>query len=63
MTTAFSINWDYRCPFARNGNEHVMAALEGGADYDVTFVAFSLNQVHVDEGEPPSGSSATRTQS
>lgn len=49
---AVSINYDYRCPFARNANEHVIAALDGGADYDVQFKAFSLSQVHVADGEP-----------
>ena len=49
----FSINFDYRCPFARNAHEHVLAALSGGADYRVQFVAFSLSQVHVAEGEKP----------
>ncbi len=49
----FSITWDYRCPFARNANEHVLAGLATSADWDVTFVPFSLGQVHVDEGEPP----------
>ena len=48
----FSVNWDYRCPFARNAHEHVMAGLEAGADWDVTYVAFSLNQAHVEEGQP-----------
>ena len=51
MTLSFAITWDYRCPFARNGHEHVVAALQGGADWDVRFVPFSLNQVHVAEGE------------
>ena len=50
MTTSFAVTWDYRCPFARNAHEHLIAALEGGAPWDVTFVPFSLNQVHVDEG-------------
>jgi hypothetical protein len=50
--STFTINYDYRCPFARNANEHVIAALEGGADYDVQFKAFSLSQVHVADGEP-----------
>lgn len=50
--TAFSVSWDYRCPFARNAHEHLVAALRAGADWDVTFVPFSLNQVHVAEGEP-----------
>lgn len=49
---AFSINFDYRCPFARNANEHVIAALEAGAPWEVTFVPFSLSQAHVAEGEP-----------
>ena len=50
----FSINFDYRCPFARNANEHVLAALESGAGYDVRFVPFSLTEAHVAEGEPSS---------
>ena len=48
----FSVTWDYRCPFARNGHSHVVAGLRGGAPWDVTFVPFSLGQVHVAEGEP-----------
>jgi hypothetical protein len=48
----FAVTWDYRCPFARNAHEHVVTALRGGADWDVTFVPFSLGQVHVAEGEP-----------
>jgi hypothetical protein len=52
MTLQFAVTWDYRCPFARNGHEHVVAGLQGGADWDVRFVPFSLNQVHVEEGQP-----------
>jgi hypothetical protein len=52
MTSAFAITWDYRCPFARNAHEHVLTGLAGGADWQVTFVPFSLGQVHVEEGEP-----------
>lgn len=48
----FSITWDYRCPFARNAVEHVLDGLAAGADWDVTFVPFSLGQVHVAEGDP-----------
>ena len=51
--TEFSVTWDYRCPFARNFCEHVLDGLDGGADWDVRFVPFSLDQVHVEEGEPP----------
>jgi hypothetical protein len=50
--TSFTVTWDYRCPFARNAHEHVLAGLAGGADWDVTFAPFSLGQVHVQEGEP-----------
>lgn len=49
---SFAVTWDYRCPFARNGHEHVVTALRGGAPWTVTFVPFSLGQVHVAEGEP-----------
>lgn len=48
----FAVNWDYRCPFARNAHEHVLTALAAGADWEVEYLAFSLNQVHVEEGEP-----------
>ncbi len=51
--TSFSVTWDYRCPFARNAHEHVLAGLDAGAAWDVTFVPFSLGQVHVDDGEAP----------
>ncbi len=49
---SFAVTWDYRCPFARNAHEHVVAGLRGGADWDVHFVPFSLGQVHVAEGQP-----------
>lgn len=52
MTVAFALTFDYRCPFARVAHKHVMAALRDGADLDVTWVPFSLKQVHVGEGEP-----------
>jgi len=50
----FSVTWDYRCPFARNGLEHIIDALESGTPWDVTFVPFFLNQPHVPEGGTPS---------
>jgi hypothetical protein len=50
MSRTFAVTWEYRCPFARNAHEHLVAALRAGADWDVTFVPFSLGQVHVDEG-------------
>ena len=52
-TRSFAVTWDYRCPFARNAHEHLLAGLADGADWDVTFVPFSLGQVHVAEGETP----------
>ncbi len=51
--TDFAVTWDYRCPFARNAHEHVLAGLAAGADWDVRFVPFSLGQVHVEEGQSP----------
>lgn len=48
---AFSVTFDYRCPFARNAHEHILTALDAGATWDVRFVPFSLGQVHVAEGE------------
>jgi hypothetical protein len=53
MEHSFAVNWDYRCPFARNAHEHIVAALDGGAPWEVTFNPFSLSQVHVAEGETP----------
>jgi protein-disulfide isomerase-like protein with CxxC motif len=49
----FAVTSDYLCPFARNAAEAVLAGLDRGRDWDVTFHAFSLSQVHVEEGEPP----------
>jgi hypothetical protein len=53
MTTSFAVTWDYRCPFARNAHDHLVTALQGGSDWDVTFLAFSLDQAHVGEDEAP----------
>jgi hypothetical protein len=47
----FGVTWDYRCPFARNAHEHLIAALEAGASYDVTFIGYSLSQGHLEEGD------------
>jgi protein-disulfide isomerase-like protein with CxxC motif len=46
----FSVTWDYRCPFARNAHEHLIAGLEAGEPWEVTFLPFSLSQAHVPEG-------------
>jgi protein-disulfide isomerase-like protein with CxxC motif len=51
MARQFAVSFDYRCPFARNGHESVIAGLRAGRDWDVNFLPFSLDQVHVEEGE------------
>jgi protein-disulfide isomerase len=48
---SFGLTFDYLCPFARNAHEHVIAALEAGADWDVRFVPYSLSQGHLGDGE------------
>ncbi len=53
MTRRFGATFDYRCPFARNAHEALVAGLRAGKDWDVRFMAFSLDQVHVEEGETP----------
>jgi 2-hydroxychromene-2-carboxylate isomerase len=49
----FAITFDYLCPFARNASEVVVRALEAGAPFEVDFRAFSLSQVHLEEGARP----------
>ena len=49
----FSVTWDYRCPFARNIHEHLVAGLADGAGWDVTFLPFTLSQGNVPEGGTP----------
>lgn len=49
----FAITFDYLCPFARNAAEVVIRALEGGAPHEAEFHAFSLSQVHLEEGAQP----------
>ena len=48
----FAVTWDYRGRFARNLSEHVVAGLTGGADWDVEFWPFSVEQTHRDQAEP-----------
>ncbi len=50
---SFAVTYDYRCPWARNMHEHIITGLRGGAEWDVTFLPFSLNQAHVEEGDTP----------
>lgn len=51
MTRSFALTWDYRCPFARIGHDHVVTALQAGADWNVRFLPFSLGQAHVADDE------------
>ena len=53
MARQFALTWDYRCPFARNGHEALVKGLREGRDWDVRFWPFSLDQVHVEEGDTP----------
>ncbi|MGH8971744.1 MAG: DsbA family protein [Acidimicrobiia bacterium] len=53
MTRHFGLTWDYLCPFARNAHEALVAGLRDGRDWDVRFWAFSLDQVHLEEGATP----------
>ncbi len=53
MARQFAVTWDYRCPFARNAHEALVKGLKEGRDWDVRFWPFSLDQVHVEEGETP----------
>ena len=49
----FAVTHDYLCPFARNAAEVVVRALEADDSLEVGFRAFSLSQVHLEEGAPP----------
>ena len=49
----FAITHDYLCPFARNAAEVVVRRWRTGAPVEVDFRAFSLSQVHLDDGEAP----------
>jgi hypothetical protein len=49
---AFQLSYDYRCPFAKNIHLHVVAALRAGADFDVTFVPWTMSQGYRAEGAP-----------
>jgi DSBA-like thioredoxin domain len=53
MTRRFAVTWDYRCPFARNVHEALIKGLREGKEWDVRFMAFSLDQVHVEEDQTP----------
>jgi len=46
----FTVTFDYRCPVARTAHEHLVLALQGGAAFDASFAAFSIDQPHVEPG-------------
>jgi 2-hydroxychromene-2-carboxylate isomerase len=52
VARSVAVTFDYRCPFAYNGNLAVINAIRAGSDVEFRFVPFSLDQVHVEEGEP-----------
>jgi hypothetical protein len=49
---AFQLSYDYRCPFAKNIHLHVVTALRAGADFDVTFVPWTMSQGYCGDGAP-----------
>jgi len=51
MNPPLAITYDYLCPFARNASESVVEALRDGADLDVSFVPFSLEESHTADGD------------
>lgn len=46
----FDLSYDYRCPFAKNIHLHVVNALRAGADFNVTFVPWTMSQGYRAEG-------------
>lgn len=49
---SFQLSYDYRCPFAKNIHLHVIAALRAGADFEVTFVPWTMSQGYRASGAP-----------
>ena len=52
MPLRFAVTWDYRCGFACNLHEHLVAGLRAGADWEVEAIPFCQGQLHVEPGEP-----------
>lgn len=50
--TSFDLSYDYRCPFAKNIHLHVLKALNAGADFEVTFVPWTMSQGYKTEDAP-----------
>ncbi|HLM16326.1 MAG TPA: DsbA family protein [Acidimicrobiia bacterium] len=53
MARSIAVTFDYRCPFAYNGNAAVIAAVRAGSDVEFRYTPFSLDQAHTEEGEAP----------
>ncbi len=55
MARQVAVTFDYRCPFARNAHEAIVGAIRADAlpDVEWRFLPFSLDQVHVGDGETP----------
>jgi 2-hydroxychromene-2-carboxylate isomerase len=53
VARSVAVTFDYRCPFAYNGNAAVIAARRAGSDVDFRFTPFSLDQAHTEEGDAP----------
>jgi 2-hydroxychromene-2-carboxylate isomerase len=51
MPRNITVTFDYRCPFAYNGNATLMAGAER-LGLEPRYLAFSLDQAHVGEDEP-----------
>jgi protein-disulfide isomerase-like protein with CxxC motif len=49
---SFQLSYDYRCPFANNLHRHVVTALRAGADFEVTFVPWTMSQGFRANGAP-----------
>lgn len=47
----FALTWDYRGRFARHLSDHVVVALLAGADWEVEFWPFSVEQTRRGDGE------------
>jgi hypothetical protein len=56
----FQLSYDYRCPFAKNIHLHVIEALRAGADFDVTFVPWTMSQGYQASGAPDVWDDPTR---
>jgi hypothetical protein len=56
----FDLSYDYRCPFAKNIHLHVVTALRAGADFDVTFVPWTMSQGYKADDAPDVWDDPTR---